>query len=333
MRAAKLGSGGSSNDGSFAGSGGATLDSSLPDGADGPCVAPNAVHQRVSAGNQNGCAIKADQSVVCWGVAPASDSPTGLFVQIDSKISSNCGITVTGSISCWGAAQANGGAAVPQGSEFTQVSLGNSHACALDACGRITCWGDNTYGQTASPSGTHVQLCAGRGHSCSLTSAGTVVCWGRDAYGQADAPAGNFTYVTCGDEHTCAIRVDGTVACWGAGNATQVSDGSDPDGIFWGQSNPPGGTFTKVSAGFVTTCGISTSADSGSGNVVCWGSGKTSGNCATSLDACGMALPPPEDFLEAAVGYTHACGVRSAGTLACWGSDSGGRATPPTNFP
>ncbi|MEN6300767.1 MAG: RCC1 domain-containing protein, partial [Anaerolineaceae bacterium] len=47
--------------------------------------------------------------------------------------------------------------------------------------------------------------------------------------------------LSLGEAHTCAIKSDGTLACWGE-NAN-------------GQSTPPIGTFTQVSAGGSHTCG------------------------------------------------------------------------------
>jgi Regulator of chromosome condensation (RCC1) repeat len=51
---------------------------------------------------------------------------------------------------------------------------------------------------------------------------------------------------------TCGVRTDGTLACWGDDSA--------------GQSTPPGGTFTTVSAGGNHACAVRTD-----GGVVCWG--------------------------------------------------------------
>jgi hypothetical protein len=45
-------------------------------------------------------------------------------------------------------------------------------------------------------------------------------------------------------------------------------------------------------------------------------------------------MPPAgEKFSEISGGFTHTCGIRIDGTLTCWGSNTGNRATPPTNFP
>ena len=50
--------------------------------------------------------------------------------------------------------------------------------------------------------------------------------------------------ISAGYEYNCGVRTDGAVACWG-----------DYD---FGQSTPPMGKFTSVTAGKVHTCGIKT---------------------------------------------------------------------------
>jgi hypothetical protein len=54
----------------------------------------------------------------------------------------------------------------------------------------------------------------------------------------------------------CGVRANGTVACWG--------------GDLAGETSPPSGTFTQVSAGDVFTCGLKTDD-----HVACWGNGNS----------------------------------------------------------
>ena len=46
-------------------------------------------------------------------------------------------------------------------------------------------------------------------------------------------------------------------------------------------------------------------------------------------DAMGQATPPSGLFSGITAGGYHACGIRSVGVAACWGSDAQGQATPP----
>jgi hypothetical protein len=63
-------------------------------------------------------------------------------------------------------------------------------------------------------------------------------------------------------------------------------------------------------------------------------------NCGIKTDgtlACwgynyfGQASPPPGTFTAVSAGDAHACAVRTDGALLCWGANSTGQATPPDN--
>ena len=46
-------------------------------------------------------------------------------------------------------------------------------------------------------------------------------------------------------------------------------------------------------------------------------------------DYWGRATPPAGSFESVSAGGEHTCGVRSDGSVACWGADYLGQATPP----
>ncbi len=46
-------------------------------------------------------------------------------------------------------------------------------------------------------------------------------------------------------------------------------------------------------------------------------------------NADGRASPPAATFTQVSAGYGHTCGVRTDGSLACWGNNWIGQATPP----
>ena len=85
-------------------------------------------------------------------------------------------------------------------------------------------------------------------------------------------------------------ETNGTVACWGSNDH--------------GQSTPPSGTFTEVSAGVFHTCGVKTN-----GTVACWGN-----------NGDGQSTPPSGTFTAVSAGLFHTCGVKTDGTVACWGN-------------
>lgn len=216
---------------------------------------------------------------------------------------------------------------------FSQVAIGQATLCALYPSGQAECGDPAPAGELFS------QVSVGRYFACGLRRSGTVTCWGyagndascmgkvAPAAGQLEGPAGELTQITSGELHTCGLRRDGTVACWGAGKTV------DPNPLctarhHYGQALPPAGTFAQLSAGPFHTCGLRRD-----GTVACWGAGSQPGTCDTDTLNCGQAMPPSGVFAQVAAGYAHTCAMRADRTVQCWGSNTGGKATPPTEFP
>ena len=267
----------------------------------------------------------------------------------------------------------------------------------------------------ACPHETRETLSAGYYHTCGVRSDGTVTCWGDNGGGQLNAPAGTFTQVSTSYKHTCGVKDNGTVACWGSvrvsgrpprrpapsprsARATITPAGSGPTapspaggltpsgrpprrpapsprsvremttpagcgatapspagGVTTpSQATPPAGTFTQVSAGGSHTCGVKSD-----GTVACWGKnnygqsplyrrrhlhpdqrglqshlrGKERRH--RRLLGVGHLRPGPltvaGTFTQVSAGVFHTCGVRSNGTVDCWGWSSRGQATPPAD--
>jgi hypothetical protein len=81
-----------------------------------------------------------------------------------------------------------------------------------------------------------------------------------------------------------------------------------------GQSTPPSGTFTQVSAHYYHTCGLKSD-----GTVVCWG-----------RNVEGQSTPPGGTFTQVSVGGLHTCGLKSNGTILCWGENTYGQSMTPS---
>ena len=163
-------------------------------------------------------------------------------------------------------------------------------------------------------------------HTCGVTTDGMVTCWGNDERGQSTPPSGEFTSVSAGGLHTCGVRTDGPVECWG-------NDGE-------GQSRPPSGEFASVSAGAAHTCGVRRD-----GPVECWGNdewgqstpeptaitpGPTPGPTGTVESTPTSVQSPINTFTSVSAWGLHTCGVRTDGSVKCWGSDWEGQSTPPS---
>ena len=75
---------------------------------------------------------------------PEGVPSTGLedgFVSVDVGLMS-CGVRSSGVLECWGYDSVWG---LPEGEDFTMVSVGDHHACGLRGAGEIECWGEGIW--------------------------------------------------------------------------------------------------------------------------------------------------------------------------------------------
>ncbi|HEY9016258.1 MAG TPA: hypothetical protein VIM84_14490 [Gemmatimonadales bacterium] len=101
---------------------------------------------------------------------------------------------------------------------------------------------------------------------------------------------------------------------------------------------PPALPLAQISAGYYSTCGLSPA-----GAAFCWGAGREGELGAPPPESCGgdpgefpCATAPlglGETLSEIAVGGQHACGLRSPGSVVCWGDDTYGQLGVPPPMP
>ena len=273
---------------------------------------------------------------------PPPTIPAGLAVAVSAGGSHSCSIGVDGRVICWGHSRDRRVLEEPAEADFQSVSVGEGYTCAIKKDGDIVCWvaGDNA---TNLRPGPFTAVSSGLSHTCALRENGTVECWLADAsiypipsVGQDTPPPGSgpFRSVSAGHYHTCGVTTDDAALCWG-------------DNEF-GQSSPPEGSFRSVSAGSRHTCGIQTDE-----SVVCWGSNEPAGywlerepgsatrptrtpdpdpgktDVEKTPIEVGQASPPSGSFQLVSAGFDHTCGIRTNGSLACWGSPRTGYEEPP----
>ena len=304
---------------------------------------PSGTFTQVSAGNQHTCGIQTDGTVVCWGANDLGQAtpPAGTFTQVSAGFLHTCGIKTDGTLACWGD-NWNDQATPPTGS-FSQVSTGFGDTCGIKTDGTLACWG---FGHATPPIGIFTQISSGFGYTCGIKTDGTVACWGANDTSKATPPTGTFTQVSAGGQHTCGIETDGTVACWGNSDDGQATP---PDGLSYRilqVLRTGAGTVTSQPAGI--RCGddcneqyvdnntlILLTATADSGVPFSHWSGACSGTAPTCWvpmrgnQQVGAVFGDLTSYAQVSAGGLHTCGLKTDGTLACWGDNGEGQATPP----
>jgi len=296
-------------------------------------------------------------------VGPVGGGSNNKWARINSGRIHNCGIKNDGTLWCWGRGEfgrlGNGSESyhytpgqTSAGGAWSRVAPGGNHTCGIKADGTLWCWGRNADGQLGdgtttqqldpvqeSSASTWKEVSAGGNHTCAIKSDDTLWCWGDDTNGQlgngagttADQPdpvqessASAWKAVSAGNSFTCAIKTDDTLWCWGKdsdgqlGNGGASADASDPT------QESTAGTWKAVSAGNIHACGIKTDD-----TARCWGddsSGQIGNGSGSSADQQSpVALSGGGTWLSIAAGNLHSCGVKTNGTLWCWGSDTNGQ--------
>jgi alpha-tubulin suppressor-like RCC1 family protein len=191
----------------------------------------------------------------------------------------------------------------------------NSSLCALvlihftglaqaQPFGRVIVWTQTN--QVASPFvDDAIQVVCSESTVVALRRNGTLLAWDdRGLQQQVPAGATNVVQVAASRDHFLALTAGGTVIGWGNDLA--------------GQSTPPIGLTgaRQVAATQGTSLALLES-----GEIVWWGDG-----------GGGQPTPPPEwatNFVEVAVGFNFAVGLRTDGSVSAWGANFEGQ----TNLP
>lgn len=274
------------------------------------------------------------------------------WVKID--ISNNlreqsCGITRTGLAYCWGEETngslgngATGSSNVPSlvlnttgtgtpnhFTDWMDISTTYENACGITGSGMMYCWGNDVKGAI--------------GNGATTTNARTLPT--------LVASYVDWTKVTVGTQSVCGIRQNGEVHCWGAEDGTELGNGPVLNTFQTAPSRTPiinaldisaleqsvvalvdtsvrpvnrqGALDGKLSVGNLFVCAINDD-----GTAWCWGNDTYGqlGNGATTGDKdTPSRVSDTGPWMQIGSGTSHSCGIKTDGSLWCWGRDNNGQ--------
>lgn len=314
-----------------------------------PVDAPSGEFTDVSLGVRQDCALRTNGRITCWTTSDQEvPDPDGRYVALSVGFGYGCAIEAnTARIVCWGDADAETN--VPLG-RYTDIAVDIDERCALHEDGRVLCWTPEAESREVhlrhdgEPHIVTIDVNSFAGFRCGMLSTGEVRCSPDSAPAPWDlSPSdinldGRYVSFSIGFSHICGVHSqDGTVECPGDGR--------------YGQTVPPTGHYTDVSAGNSHACALHVD-----GHVDCWGrnhygqatapSGRYANisvggqhSCAIAADTeqvkCwGSALSgqlnvPDGRFRSIASGSSHACAIDLTDEIKCWGNSAYGTTTPP----
>jgi len=322
------------------GDGGSDLGVLVPVRANIPYSATNPVID-IEAGSFHACALQQSGAVYCWGRNDRGQLGVTLTttpIATPTLISGHTYQTIS-----LGALHSCGVEGTPA----------NRFANYVD------CWGDNTdaeFGNNAtstSPQYTPIMvqynayysISAGNLYTCAITAAtgGSLYCWGNDQFAQLGngTTGGNFTgpilvnlavgapsppvpvSVSAGNTTTCATDANGNGYCWGDNTYGQTGNGVSGNTVLSPALIPGSYSWTSISVGAYSACGIASTAD------YCWGTNNygqlgngTYGDASSPTAVIGSGALFTQ--FVAGQGAQSACYITGA-VVYCFGLDNNGQ--------
>lgn len=320
---------------------GTSQDDSVP-GAVSPGANSQSRWSVLSGGGTFSCGVAADGSAYCWGENDVGQLGNGTTI-------SNGDDSLPAPV--LNGANASGG--------WSFIDGGWNFNCGLGTDGQAYCWGRGTDGQLGDGSATddslptavvHGQKPAGQPWSSMSVGYGSVCgisgtaayCWGANGSGelgngsrsfsptpspQAVASNRAWASISVGTSHACAVDTGGSAFCWGQngsgelGNGLQGSmDDSIPAPVLAGASS---GTWTQISAGESTSCGISSDRQ-----LYCWGDNSMGqlgqGGSSTDDTDIPILVSIPDPVVDVRVAELTVCAT-TATDVYCWGASNSGQ--------
>jgi alpha-tubulin suppressor-like RCC1 family protein len=233
--------------------------------------------KQVSGGNIYTAAIKTDGTLWVWG--------TGTSGQLGINAAINRSTPVT---------------TFAGGTNWKQVSGGNTHTAAVKTDGTLWVWGTGTNGRLGTNDGTD------RPTPVTTFAGGT-----------------DWKQVECGLNYTAAIKTDGTLWTWGYGTNGELGTNALSSVLTPVTTFAGGNNWKQVSAGQSYTTAIKTD-----GTLWAWGQG-SNGKLGTN-DTINRSTPVTTfaggtNWKQVSGNSTHTAAIKTDGTLWTWGTGSNGR--------
>ncbi len=310
---------------------------------------------------RGGLTFAGDNSAALAGTAknlfyPVTSTATD-WVQLSAAYASACGLRADRSLWCWG--WNSGGQlglgdttdrTVPErvgADTWDQVSLSGSTGCGVTR-GELWCWGSNADGQLGMGDTTQRltptrlgsqndwrQVSTGSMHTCAIKADDSLWCWGDSQYGKTglgnqldrNVPvrvgSSSWRTVNAMSHSTCGIRTDNTLWCWGWNIYGQLGVGIGEGNQLLPRQVGTDGDWSTVALGPENGCGVRTD-----GTLWCWGRnafGMVGVGDTTTRDTPVQVGTETTWVRADPAGTAHTCGVRSDGSLWCWGLNHDGQ--------
>ncbi|MFM7718251.1 MAG: InlB B-repeat-containing protein [Actinomycetota bacterium] len=321
-----------------------------------PTVTPNLAYcwGADASGQLGDGAATASGSTSPTPVDIAGDALPDTYLAISAGDLHTCAIeSANGAVYCWGERDDGrlGKTGPPPAADATSpvraesltgigwVDAGGKHTCALVDAGtaplatnQALCWGDDTDGQLGNSVattgdqngpgdvGTDLWVRKTGNGTGTVTSSGAGISCGTACLSQRGLAKWNVTapgLVATADAGSTFRGYSGG-GCLSASTCAAVAISPPATTVYAAFSSP---TLDRIAAGESQSCALASS-----GAASCWGTDSVGelGNGATLGDQLSPSLvtpAPASAFASIATGKDHTCGVTTAGTLFCWGSD------------
>ena len=225
----------------------------------------------IATGRAFSCAIRDDNSVVCWGWNLAYQAGRDQALTTALNEIGNAANEMGDNL-----------VAVNLGQGATQLALGNGFACALLADASVKCWGGNWNGQLGQGNTTN------RGNNVNPVGTLSPVQLGLNAGEQVSA-------IDSGGDHVCVYTSSSRVKCWGSndggyGNGGQLGIGQANTVKIGDAANEMGSNLAAVDFAATSPTEVTNVTSSGTSSSVTfsWGPPTHANGTITAYEAqCG----------------------------------------------